>query len=98
MTWTGIARRDYNQECLRYPSDMTDVEWALIVPFVPAARRGGHPRSRICAKWSTPYSTRLVERGVYCRNAFHRSRPSGAISTARLDFQGHEYGAGHEPT
>ena len=45
VTWTGIARREHSREGLRYPSDMTDVEWALTVPFVPPARRGGRPRT-----------------------------------------------------
>lgn len=30
--------------CLRYPSDMSDVEWALVAPMIPPARRGGRPR------------------------------------------------------
>lgn len=29
---------------LRYPSDMSDVEWALVAPMIPPARRGGRPR------------------------------------------------------
>lgn len=45
VTWTGIARREHSREGLRYPSDMTDVEWALAAPFVPPARRGGRPRT-----------------------------------------------------
>lgn len=45
MTWTGIARREHSREGLRYPSDMTDVEWALTAPFIPPARRGGRPRT-----------------------------------------------------
>lgn len=45
MTWTGIARREHSREGLRYPSDMTDAEWALAEPFVPPARRGGRPRT-----------------------------------------------------
>lgn len=45
VTWTGIARREHSREGLRYPSDMTDAEWALAAPFVPAARRGGRPRT-----------------------------------------------------
>lgn len=45
VTWTGIARRDHSREGLRYPSDMTDGEWALAAPFVPPARRGGRPRT-----------------------------------------------------
>jgi len=45
VTWTGIARREHSREGLRYPSDMTDAEWALTAPFVPPARRGGRPRT-----------------------------------------------------
>jgi transposase len=29
---------------LRYPSDLTDAEWALVAPLIPPARRGGRPR------------------------------------------------------
>ena len=43
MTWTGIGRREHSREGLRYPSDMTDIEWVLAAPFVPSARRGGRP-------------------------------------------------------
>lgn len=45
VAWTGIARREHSREGLRYPSDMTDAEWALAAPFVPPARRGGRPRT-----------------------------------------------------
>ena len=29
---------------LRYPSDMSDAEWALVEPMIPPGRRGGRPR------------------------------------------------------
>lgn len=45
MTWTGIARREHSREGLRYPSDMTDREWALSAPFIPPARTGGRRRT-----------------------------------------------------
>ena len=45
VAWAGIARPGHSREGLRYPSDMTDAEWALVLPFVPAARRGGRPRT-----------------------------------------------------
>jgi len=44
MAWTGIARHEYSREGLRYPSDMTDREWMLTVPFIPPAKRGGRRR------------------------------------------------------
>lgn len=45
VAWTGIARREHSREGLRYPSDMTDAEWALLEPFIPPAKRGGRPRT-----------------------------------------------------
>ena len=29
----------------RYPTDLTDAEWSLVAPFIPAAKRGGRPRT-----------------------------------------------------
>jgi len=45
MAWTGIARREHSREGLRYPSDMTDREWALASPFIPPAKTGGRRRT-----------------------------------------------------
>ncbi len=45
MPWTEITRRQYSREGMRYPSDMTDAEWALIAPFMPAPKRIGRPRT-----------------------------------------------------
>jgi len=45
VAWTDIARREHSREGLRYPSDVTDTEWALTAPFVPPPRRGGRPRT-----------------------------------------------------
>ena len=28
-----------------YPNDLTDQEWAILEPLIPAAKRGGRPRS-----------------------------------------------------
>ena len=36
--------RSYDRSALRYPSDLTDDEWALIEPLIPPARRGGNKR------------------------------------------------------
>ncbi len=30
----------------RYPSDLSDAEWALLAPLLPPAKPGGRPRSR----------------------------------------------------
>jgi putative transposase len=43
--WTPEDRRRYNRDHLRYPSDLTDEEWALVEPLIPPAKRGGRRRS-----------------------------------------------------
>jgi putative transposase len=45
MAWDDTARREHSRECARYPSDLTDAEWALIAPLLPPAKRGGRPRT-----------------------------------------------------
>jgi len=42
--WTQEHRRVHARKGLRYPSDLTDAEWALVEPLLPPARRGGRPR------------------------------------------------------
>ena len=42
--WTAENRPRYNRDKLRYPSDLTDAEWALIEPLIPPAKRGGGKR------------------------------------------------------
>jgi transposase len=44
MSWTEITRRQYRRDGLRYASDLTDAEWALLEPFMPALSRIGRPR------------------------------------------------------
>lgn len=44
MPWTETTRVKYERNCPRYASDMTDEEWALIEPHMPASRRLGRPR------------------------------------------------------
>src|ERR1700752_5499445 len=43
--WTEITRQKYVREEQRYASDLTDAEWALIEPHMPAAKRLGRPRA-----------------------------------------------------
>ena len=42
--WTIKNRPRYNRDKLRYPSDLTDAEWAHIKPLIPPAKRGGGKR------------------------------------------------------
>ena len=34
-----------DKEEKRYPSDLTEAEWAILEPLVPRAKPGGHPRT-----------------------------------------------------
>src|SRR3974390_2067869 len=43
--WTNENRSLYDRSKLRYPSDLTDEEWALIEPLIPPAKRGGGKRT-----------------------------------------------------
>ena len=42
--WTTKNRATYNRDRLRYPSDLTDEEWAHIEPEIPPGKRGGGKR------------------------------------------------------
>jgi transposase len=44
MPWTKTTRAKYLRTGLRYASDLTDAEWALIARSMPPRRRRGRPR------------------------------------------------------
>ena len=43
--WTNDTRARNDRSKLRCPSDLTDEEWAMIGPLIPAAKRGGNKRT-----------------------------------------------------
>jgi transposase len=43
--WKPEHRRPCNRRGLRYPSDLTDAEWAQITQLIRPAKRGGRPRT-----------------------------------------------------
>ena len=43
--WTVEQRQAHERAGLRYPSGLTDAEWALVAPFIPPAKRGGRKRT-----------------------------------------------------
>jgi hypothetical protein len=51
--WSIDDRGRYDRSQLRYPSDLTDDEWTLIGPLIPAAKRGGNKRKLSSARSST---------------------------------------------
>lgn len=46
MSWTEITRKQYRRDHLRYASDLTDEEWAVVAQHMPARSRVGRR-----AKW-----------------------------------------------
>jgi transposase len=43
--WKSDNRDQYNRDSLRYPSDLTDTEWAEVELLIPPARPGGNKRT-----------------------------------------------------
>jgi transposase len=43
--WTKENRSRYDRSELRYPSDLTDAEWAVIEPLIPPGKKGGDKRT-----------------------------------------------------
>ncbi len=43
--WTSENRGRHDRGKLRYPSDLTDEEWALVAALIPASKRGGNKRT-----------------------------------------------------
>ena len=41
--WTPTTRRQYSRDGLRYDTDLTDAEWALIEPLLPSPMPEGDP-------------------------------------------------------
>src|SRR5688572_33209528 len=44
MPWTASTRHQYARTATRYTTDLTDTEFALIAPHLPAPNRLGRPR------------------------------------------------------
>ncbi len=42
--WTKANRGKYKRDGQRYPSDLTDAEWAYVEPLIPPAKHGGRRR------------------------------------------------------
>src|SRR5688500_4543006 len=45
MAWTTITRAQHGRDHLRFASDLTEAEWALIAPALPPPARLGRPRT-----------------------------------------------------
>jgi hypothetical protein len=60
MVWTEITRARYCRDGLRYASDTTDEEWAMIAPYMPCKS----PRPAACDR----------DAGIGEFDLFHRSK------------------------
>jgi hypothetical protein len=47
--WTHESRPKYNRDHLRYPSDLTDDEWAYVEPLIPLRAGRSIERCRLSA-------------------------------------------------
>ena len=43
--WTPATRRQHSRDGLRYETDLTDAEWALLEPLMPEPHQRGRPRA-----------------------------------------------------
>src|ERR1700751_464928 len=79
--WTEITRRKYQREGQRYASDLTDAEWALIAPHMPAVKLWAARARQNCAGCSmrSCISHGPAVSGGCCRRTFLRL-PPGARS------------------
>ena len=60
--WTSKNRARYDRSKLRYPSDVTDEEWELIVPLIPPGKSGGGQTDGHHARGSERPYVRSVDR------------------------------------
>ena len=85
--WTSENRCRYDRSKLRYPSDVTDQEWALIEPLVPPAKKGGNKRTvdeRAIVNGLMYILSTPVASGRRCRRTCRRAVPSTTISGAGM--------------
>lgn len=77
MAWTELTRRRYERKSDGYSSDVTDMEWAVIAPFLPDRNRSGRPRRVDFRRvWDAFQYLRLQgARGRFCHMIFRRFQP-----------------------
>ena len=82
--WTPATRRRHSREHLRYASDVSDEEWALLEPHLPAPCLTGRPRAWPMREIVEPifYASDPVAPGGSCPTASRRGRRVMAGSPA----------------
>ena len=80
--WTAKNRRRYDRSALRYPSDLTDEEWAMLGIVdptgqarwqqAPRRRARGDERDHVCVEHGMPVASNS-ERSATTQHAFRLS-------------------------
>jgi transposase len=75
--WKPEHRQAAKRDGVRYPSDLTDAEWAWVGPMIPPAKRGGRPRDVDVREVLTRFCTccPLVANGRRCQRICRRRAP-----------------------
>ena len=76
--WTTENRGRYERKGQRYPSDLTDEEWALVETHLPRERR----RDRREILNAILYVLSTGANGALCRRTFRRKAPSTTTSSS----------------
>ena len=87
--WTETTRRQYRREDLRYASDMTDPEWALIEPHLPAAKPLGRPRCVARRRLWWPLDDNYIGRLGFAEAEVIKVPPAIAGGTLNVRQAGH---------
>ena len=78
--WTSRNCARYDRSKLRYPSDVTDEEWELMVPLIPPGKSGGGKRTVIMREVVERSYVRSVDRLSVARNP-ERPAPKARSTT-----------------
>jgi hypothetical protein len=86
--WKPEQRLVADRSGLRYPSDLTDTEWAIVEPMIPPARHGGRKRSVSVREVLNgifyvvvhPAFRTVMEHSIFCAGRADCSRSSSAFS------------------
>ena len=100
--WTRENRPRYNRDKLRYPSDLTDDEWAHVESLIPPAKRGGGKRcpyqkldSRIAMMEAGKHRLRNEPAKTFSRAASRSVLPDGKVRAGLVVVAGI---GRHDPT
>ena len=77
LVWTDENRSRYDRRGQRYPSDLTNEEWAVLEPLLPVAQGQGRPRTHMLREVMN--GIRYVQRYGIPWDAMPKDLPPGSI-------------------